>query len=484
MLFNSSTFLMFALLFFTFWPIVKRKNLSRWIYLVCASFFFYGWWDWRFLFLLIATGLIDYFAALAMERHPARRRLYLIISLCGNLGSLAIFKYSGFFADNLSMLLALVNIDVNLKAHIPQFALILPVGISFYTFQSMNYSIDVYKQRLKPTHNVFHFFSFLSLFPHLVAGPILRAKQLLWQLESNIRISENDFWKGTRFIIEGFFYKVVIADNIAQTVNFAFSSPDINSSSVYWWYIMTLFAFQIYFDFNGYSKIAIGLLKWMGYDIPENFNHPYLSTSLKEFWKRWHISLSSWLKDYLYIPVTISLSERMKSSKYLKIKTEKLIFAIAIFITFILSSLWHGAAWTFIMWGIWLSVLIILERFIILPLKIFESKLGSFFLWILVILQVWIGWVFFRSSSINQAFEIISKMFAFKGGWKIGLDFDKRVFLVLAILPEILYFISPKLTPLENSKLSKTFEVIFFAILVVICIYFRGPGINFIYFQF
>jgi alginate O-acetyltransferase complex protein AlgI len=484
MLFNSSTFLIFGLVFFSLWPIFKRKNLSRWIYLVTASFFFYGWWDWRFLFLLVATGLIDFFAGIAMERMPDKKKTFLIISLIGNLGSLAVFKYSGFFAENLSVLLSVFNIQIDLKAHIPQFALILPVGISFYTFQSMNYTIDVYNDRLKPSHNIFHFFSFLSLFPHLVAGPILRAKQLLWQLESDIKISENDMWSGTKLIIEGFFYKIVIADNIAQTVNYAFSSPEVNPSSLYWWYIVTLFAFQIYFDFNGYSKIAIGILKWMGYTIPENFNHPYLSVSLNEFWKRWHISLSSWLRDYLYFPLVSSFTSRLTKPEYLKLRTDKLIFSISIFITFFLSGLWHGAAWTFVIWGGWLATLLIFERFVLFPLKINQYTAGKFVLWVLLIVQVWIGWVFFRSGSFSQATGIISKMFSFTGGWKVGLDFDQRFFFVLALLPEILFFLFNKINSIRNIRPSRIVEVGFFGILFLMCIYLRGPGENFIYFQF
>jgi alginate O-acetyltransferase complex protein AlgI len=484
MLFNSSAFLIFALVFFSFWPLFKKKNLSRWIYLVFASFFFYGWWDWRFLFLLIATGLIDFFAAIAIEKMPDRKKTFLVISLMGNIGSLAVFKYSGFFAENISAFLSVFRVNIDLKSHIPQFALILPVGISFYTFQSMNYIIDVYQEKLKPTRNIFHFFSFLSLFPHLVAGPILRAKQLLWQLESNVKISESDLWNGTKLVIAGFFYKVVIADNIAQTVNYAFSNPEINTSSLYWWYIITLFAFQIYFDFNGYSKIAIGLLKWMGYTIPDNFNHPYLSGSLSEFWNRWHISLSGWFRDYLFLPVAYSLSNRMPQERYLSIKTEKIVYSISLLITFLVCGLWHGAAWHFIIWGFWLSALIIFERFLLFPLKINEYSFGRFVSWILVIVQIWIGWVFFRSASLSQATGIISNMFSFNGGWKIGLDFDQKFFLILALIPEIFFFLSVSASFIKKLIPSKTAEIAFFSLLLIMCIYLRGPGASFIYFQF
>jgi alginate O-acetyltransferase complex protein AlgI len=247
---------------------------------------------------------------------------------------------------------------------------------------------------------------------------------------------------------------------------------------------MTLFSFQIYFDFNGYSKIAIGLLKWMGYEIPDNFNHPYLSVSLKEFWKRWHISLSSWLKDYLYIPVTVSLSKKMKRMSYFLIKTDKLIFVIAILTTFLLSSLWHGAAWTFILWGLWLALLIIFERFVLFRLNFSASIPGRIFSWLLVIIQVWIGWVFFRSGSFSQASDIISAMFSFRGGWNAGLDFDQRFFLILAFLPEILYLLAGNISSFGKIIHSKIAEIVIFSFLLLCCIYLRGPGASFIYFQF
>jgi D-alanyl-lipoteichoic acid acyltransferase DltB (MBOAT superfamily) len=475
--------MIFGLIFFSLWPIFKKKNVLKWVFLVAASFVFYGWWDWRFLFLLIGSGLIDFFSAIGMEKYPSRRKFLLVLSLIGNLGSLIVFKYSGFIAENISGFLSLFGVSADLKSRIPQFALILPVGISFYTFQSMNYTIDVYRGNLKPARNIFHFFSFLSLFPHLVAGPILRAKNLLWQLESDLAVKEEDVWRGTKLVIEGFFYKVVIADNIAQSVNFAFSSPEFNSSSLYWWYIMTLFAFQIYFDFNGYSKIAIGLLRWMGYTIPDNFNHPYLSVSLKEFWRRWHISLSSWFRDYLYIPVKESLDMKLKNDRYLGLNKRRLVFSVSIFITFLLSGLWHGAAWTFVLWAAWLALLIIAERFILLPLSFTETKAGKVLMWVLVIAEVWVGWVFFRSESVEQSIRIISAMLSFSGGWQLSLDFDQKFFFVLALLPEFIYLITRRTFSDEN-RFSRITEVAFYSILLLTCVFFRGPGAEFIYFQF
>lgn len=484
MLFNSSVFLIFAIIFFSIWTLVRKKKQIKWIFITIASFVFYGWWDWRFLFLLIGSGLIDYIAAIAMEKRAKHKKAFLFLSLFGNVGSLAVFKYSGFFADNLSEILSLFNVQVDLKQHIPQFALILPVGISFYTFQSLNYIIDVYFDRLKPTKNVFHFYSYLTLFPHLVAGPILRATILLPQLEKYTSIKEEDIWFGTKCIVTGFFYKIVIADNIAQTVNFAFSSPDFNNSSLYWWYIITLFAFQIYFDFNGYSKIAIGLLKWMGYSIPNNFNHPYLSISMKEFWKRRHISLSSWMRDYIYIPFSNLLSEKIKTEKYFGIKKEKFIYALSIFLTFSISGFWHGAAWNFIIWGVLLAFLIIFERFFIFPFNLQKYKIVNVFTWFLVIVQIWVTWVFFRAGSFDQAINIIKTMFSFTGSWSINLSFDEIIFLILAIIPEAAYFIYSKLNINKLSTQVRISEVLIMPVLIIMCIFLRGPGANFIYFQF
>jgi alginate O-acetyltransferase complex protein AlgI len=302
-------------------------------------------------------------------------------------------------------------------------------------------------------------------------------------LESDLAVKEEDVWRGTKLVIEGFFYKVVIADNIAQSVNFAFSSPEFNSSSLYWWYIMTLFAFQIYFDFNGYSKIAIGLLRWMGYTIPDNFNHPYLSVSLKEFWRRWHISLSSWFRDYLYIPVKESLDMKLKNDRYLGLNKRRLVFSVSIFITFLLSGLWHGAAWTFVLWAAWLALLIIAERFILLPLSFTETKAGKVLMWVLVIAEVWVGWVFFRSESVEQSIRIISAMLSFSGGWQLSLDFDQKFFFVLALLPEFIYLITRRTFSDEN-RFSRITEVAFYSILLLTCVFFRGPGAEFIYFQF
>ena len=310
MLFNSLTFIIFSALFFLIWPLLKYNSNLRFIYITVASFIFYGWWDWRFLFLIIFSGLIDFIAGIYMFSHPRYKKFILWISLTMNIGCLGIFKYTHFISENIEKLFAALGMNIQLLD--PGFHIILPVGISFYTFQSMSYTIDIYKGELKPTKNIFHFFSYLSLFPQLVAGPIVRAKDLIPQMEKWHPVSEQERWNGTKLIVFGFFNKMVIADNLAPFVSTAFSNPSNTTSSIYWWVVILSFSIQIYGDFSGYSDIARGLAKWMGYNFRLNFNHPYSSTSIREFWTRWHISLSTWFRDYVYIPLGGSKNGMMK----------------------------------------------------------------------------------------------------------------------------------------------------------------------------
>ena len=243
--------------------------------------------------------MVDYFSAIIIEKQPKRAKFYLILSLCVNLASLSVFKYSTFIASQIETLFQFADVIIDLKKELPPFTLILPVGISFYTFQSMSYTIDVYNGKLKPTPNILHFFSYLVMFPQLVAGPIVRAKDFLQQLAQKREVSTLTFWNGIKLILLGYFQKTVLADNLGVFVNEAFSGVD-NGNGLYWWVVMSCFAFQIYFDFSGYSQIARGLAKLMGYHFKMNFNHPYLSISMKDFWSRWHISLSTWFRDYIY----------------------------------------------------------------------------------------------------------------------------------------------------------------------------------------
>ena len=478
MLFNSLIFLIFGALFFAGWPLARRRENVRWLTIVVASFVFYGWWDWRFLFLIVASGLLDYFSGLGMKARPDLKKMFLGLSILGNVGSLMIFKYSGFFAENLSLLLGVFGLDVDLQASLPKFVLILPVGISFYTFQSMSYTIDIYKGQLEPTRNPLHFFAYLSMFPQLVAGPIIRAADLLPQLREVRRTPEEQRWEGLRLIVHGSFTKVVIADNLAYYVTEAFSNTVPPEASAYWWLIMSAFAFQIYCDFSGYSDIARGLAKWMGYDFMVNFNHPYVSTSLQEFWTRWHISLSSWFRDYVYIPLGGSRAGKLRSE-------------VNLWITMMVSGFWHGAAWTFIIWGGMHAAGLTIERFTRWPQRLKALPGGRWLASFVLLVQVWVTWVYFRAESLSQANDIVCWMFSFQGGIDAVQDalggvkvLNIVVIVGIGALRELYFFLglherSPWPQPIRAQA-----ESLVMAAMIVACFFLRGPGSQFIYFQF
>jgi alginate O-acetyltransferase complex protein AlgI len=467
MLFNSLIFILFAVVFFLVSKIIGTKVKGRLIWLTLASFFFYGWWDWRFLFLIIFSGLVDYFAALGMYRYPGRKKVFLIFSILANIGSLSLFKYSGFIAENLDTLFGLEG-NISLAAHVPEFFLITPIGISFYTFQSMSYTFDVYREKLKPTRSVLHFFAYLAMFPQLVAGPIVRAKSMLSQLLTVTPVTKEAQWAGFRLIVKGYFKKMVIADNLAPIVVAAFSSPEMNQSSLFWWGVIIAFAFQIYCDFSGYTDIAIGLGKWMGYELPENFNHPYFSTSMREFWSRWHISLSTWFRDYLYFPLGGNRKGKFRAH-------------INLWITMIISAFWHGAAWTFIMWGVVHAFFSSVEKITRWPDKMERKILTRILAWFIITIQVLIAWVFFRANSIGQAWEILQVMFSFHGGNSLGWGFNGTVFILAIVIMELFYLLR------FEEKVQKkypVFEMVLYAVIIAVIVFFRGEGSEFIYFQF
>jgi alginate O-acetyltransferase complex protein AlgI len=475
LLFNSLIFLIFGSCFFLVWPLFRDRQNQRWIFLIAASFFFYGWWDWRFLFLLVFSGMVDFLAGLAIAKYPARKKLFLLASMAGNLGCLGLFKYSRFVAENIDRLLGALDISMRLAPGVPAIMTVVPVGISFYTFQSMSYTVDVYRGEHQPTRNVLHFFSYLALFPQLVAGPIVRARDLLPQLTRDVRASENDRWEGLRLVVYGYFKKVVIADNMAPIVNAAFGSPSLERSSVFWWIIVSMFALQIYCDFSGYSDIARGLGRWMGYDFMLNFDHPYISRSLREFWQRWHISLSTWFKDYVYVSMGGSRTGRLKTYRN-------------IWVTMLLSGLWHGAAWTFIAWSAVHAFFLSIERLSRWPQRISRFRGGALAAWTIVMVQVWVAWVLFRAQSLAQAGKIVMQMFSFDLSPFHTVDavlFLKA--LVLAAfwaLVETLIGLNISIAGERSGSGLNYFSEALLAGMIAACIYLRGPGSAFIYFQF
>lgn len=472
MIFNSIEFLIFALLFFILWPLARVRNTSRWGFIVASSFVFYGWWDWRFLFLIIFSGLIDYLAGLAMIRNVKKKKLILFISLIANFGSLFIFKYSVFFATIIQDLFAFFGSKVDLIDKIPEFALILPVGISFYTFQSLSYTIDIYRNRLAPTKNILHFFSYLSMFPQLVAGPIVRAKDLLSQLTKYRITNYLERWNALKLIVYGLFQKVVIADNLSNFIDSAYEGKSIYSGTFYWWFVVIAFSFQIFADFSGYSLIARGLAKYMGYHFKMNFDHPYLSTSMKKFWSRWHISLSTWFRDYVYIPLG-------GSQKGIGVGI------VALTITMMLSGIWHGANYTFLVWAGLHTVFLIIER-----TTKYTRKLNNYptISMLFVFIQVTLAWVYFRAPSIQEANTVLGHLLHFSDSNFQFLDlyFDNLIFLFLAILTELTFYTYRKNKckfKLYKKHQSNT-DAVLLACCIVLIIFFRGEGTQFIYFQF
>jgi D-alanyl-lipoteichoic acid acyltransferase DltB (MBOAT superfamily) len=471
----------------------RKRDGGRWLYLTAASFFFYGWWDARFLLLIIGSGLIDFSAALAMERWEKRRKLFLILSILGNVGSLGVFKYLPFGVRNANWVLSAAGFDFAL----PAVSLTLPVGISFYTFQSMSYTFEVYRGKISPTRNVFHFFAYLAMFPQLVAGPIVRAAHLLPQLKEVRSTTEKQRWEGTKLIAWGYFKKSVVADSLAPVVTRAFELGTGVESSLWWWIVMVMFGYQIYCDFSGYSDIARGLGKWMGYDFPVNFNHPYVSTSIREFWRRWHISLSTWFRDYVYIP----LGGSQKG------------FAAAMWnmwIAMLVSGLWHGAAWTFVIWGALHATYLSVERITNWPSRLTPIPGGRHAAALVTFVLVLVSWAFFRSGSFTQAGFIVTRMFDF-GGFSLSTIPDILTGEYFARIPELLKSDDPGVIVFVWKALIVTglmilgdlgvylgladrwrmerrwmrvLEPVGVSLVLLACVFFRGPGTAFIYFQF
>ncbi len=400
MLFNSIDFAIFLPLVFAIYWLLKSRNLvwqNAWI--VSSSYVFYGWWDWRFLGLIFLSTIVDFYLGKQIypERAKSRRKILLGISIFVNLGILSYFKYSQFFVENFVSAFKLFGTTLNIES----LSIVLPVGISFYTFQTMSYTLDIYFGKTKPTNNFIGFAAFVSFFPQLVAGPIERASNLLPQFAKRREFNYAEAVDGLRQILWGLFKKMVIADNAAIIVNQVFNdSEQMNGMALLLGIIF--FAFQIYGDFSGYSDIAIGTARLLGFRLMQNFAFPYFSRDIAEFWRRWHISLSTWFRDYLYIPLGGS-----KGSKWKVIRNT--------FIIFIVSGFWHGANWTFIFWGG-------LNALFFLPLLLNNKNrrhldtvaknrslpgIKELFLMLINFGLVCFAWIFFRSESLEEAFEYI-----------------------------------------------------------------------------
>ena len=468
MLFNSLDFAIFLpIVFILFWIIPNKNLTSQNLLIVFSSYVFYGWWDWRFLSLIIFSTVVDFLVGqqLSKEHKDIMRKLLLFISLFINLGFLAIFKYYNFFLENFIEAFNLFGMKINANS----LNIILPVGISFYTFQTLSYTIDVYNRKLLSTKNFLAFSAFVCFFPQLVAGPIERASNLLPQFYKKQVFYYTNISEGVKSIIYGFFLKLVIADRVAIYVNTIYNNVDAHEGLSF--VLATIFfAIQIYCDFAGYSLIAIGTARLFGFKLMKNFNRPYFSFSVSEFWRRWHISLSSWFRDYLYIPLGGN-----------KVSNNRIL--INILITFVISGLWHGANWTFIIWGALNGLYIIIEKFLIKKSKKnIINILITFFL-------ICFSWIFFRANNLNDALYIIKTIFSNIGSLYVptsdvtSLYYSIIVILILLTV-EIKHEFFDTIFTIRKNKII-FFRWFYYCALIFIILYIGVfDSSQFIYFQF
>jgi alginate O-acetyltransferase complex protein AlgI len=478
MLFNSIDFSFFLpIVFILYWFIFNNNLKIQNLLIVAASYLFYGWWDYRFLGLIVLSTMIDYFIGqrLGKANPSINRKLLLWVSIIANLGFLGFFKYYNFFLDNFITAFTFFGYEIKPNT----LNIILPVGISFYTFQTLSYTIDVYNRKLKPTDDFISFAAFVSFFPQLVAGPIERAKNLLPQFYKERIFDYDKAIDGMRQILWGLFKKVVIADNCAIFADQIFNNyTDFSGSTLLLGAIF--FAFQIYGDFSGYSDIAIGTAKLFGFTLMQNFAFPYFSRDIAEFWRRWHISLSTWFRDYLYIPLGGS-----RGANYMKIRN--------VFIIFLVSGFWHGANWTFIVWG-GLNALYFLPIMLMNKNRVntdivaqgnFFPNLREFFSILLTFSLTLLAWIFFRADSIGMAVGYIMCIFN-KSLFSIPQVISLQVIALIFILLIIEWIQRGKNHALEfdTEDMPIIFRWIFYFLITFLIGSFFGEKTSFIYFQF
>lgn len=477
MLFNSISFAFFLpVVFVLYWFVFNRKLRVQNLIMLVASFYFYACWDWRFLFLLVFSIFLDYFSGLKIEQceKKSSRKFWLILSIAINLGFLGFFKYYNFFVDSFAELLHSLGFNV----HMWTLKIVLPVGISFYTFHGLSYIIDVYKKRISAEKNFIDYALFVSYFPLLVAGPIERATHLLPQIKVKRKFSYDLAADGMRQILWGLFKKMVIADNCAPIVNEIFLNYQTESASNLALGAV-LFAFQIYGDFSGYSDIALGVSKLFGIQLLKNFAYPYFSRDIAEFWRRWHISLSSWFKDYLYIPLGGS-----KGGLWMKIRNT--------FIIFLVSGFWHGANWTFVIWGglnaLFFMPLLVFNKNrsnleIVAQGQVFPSLREAISI-VITFAMACFAWIFFRSESTSQAVHYIINIFD-TSIFQIPSSLNVKLVVLCALMFGFEWINRAYFHGLEIKRFQKGLRwgVYLFIVLLILC-FANFNNNEFIYFQF
>jgi alginate O-acetyltransferase complex protein AlgI len=485
MLFNSVEFLIFLfIVFILYWFVLNRHLKVQNSLLIIAGYVFYGWWDWRFLSLLIFSSTFDYILGLKIynAKTKAKSKAYLIGSIIINLGLLGLFKYYNFFVDSFIDLFQDFGIHLGKRT----LNIVLPVGISFYTFQSMSYTIDLYRRKLEPTRDIIAYFSFVSFFPQLLAGPIERAVSLLPQFHVKREFDIEKAKDGLRQILWGFFKKVVLADTCANNVDYIFNNYESLDGSVLFLGVV-YFAFQIYGDFSGYSDIAIGTARLFGFNLRRNFAFPYFSRDIAEYWRRWHMSLSSWFRDYVYIPLGGSYG-----SKLSRIRN--------IIITFTISGFWHGANWTFVFWGF-------LNGAYYIPLMLtnrnkqqtpvvaensFFPRIGELIQMLTTFLFTLFAWIFFRSVSMHEAFAYIRSIWVnglfhlsvldLRGRGISSTLIDASIAIVFVLIIE--WIQRKKQHGLQFQEAPLALRWTAYWVLTFISLFYFGNERTFIYFQF
>ncbi len=478
MLFNSIEFIIFlSVVFIIYWFFLNKHLWLQNSFILVVSYIFYGWWDCRFLFLIFISSLVDYFCGLLIYKYretKIKKNFFLIFSLFFNLSLLGFFKYYNFFIESFIEFSSLIGF----KASPATLKLILPVGISFYTFQTLSYTIDVYRERIFPTKDIIAFLAFVSFFPQLVAGPVERAVNLLPQFKSVRNFDIKQAKDGLRQMLWGLFKKIVIADICALYVSEIFNNYNLYYSGTLILGII-YFAFQIYCDFSGYSDIAIGTAKLFGFRLMQNFAYPYFSRDIIEYWRRWHISLSTWFRDYLYIPLGGS-----RGSKFIQIRN--------IIITFTISGLWHGANWTFIIWGFLNGLLFIPNIIIGKSARTEVAAQDTIFPTLKELAQIIstftainLTCVFFRSATVYDAINYLTRLFT------TDLIFDEKIlslhaFIWIIILLFMEWVQRKKEHALQINQLSRFLRWIIYYILgtAVFYYFFSNFGQSFVYFQF
>jgi alginate O-acetyltransferase complex protein AlgI len=493
MLFNSLPFaIFFPILLSAYWLFLNKNIKAQNLLLLAGSYFFYGWWDWRFLFLLVSLSTCTYYIAVLMKSSAShgKKKLYYFTGLFVSLVVLALFKYAGFFADSLVLLLNTLGLDI-----IPSsINIILPLGISFYTFLSISYITDVYRGNFQAEDDFLCVLLSISFFPILLAGPIQRPSTLIPQIKSERIFNSAQIEKGFSLILKGLFMKIVIADGCSSLANTAFTGySQLSGSDVLLGVVF--FVVQIYADFAGYSNIATGLGSMLGFNIMQNFNYPYFSKDIKEFWKRWNISLTSWFRDYVFLPLAYWLSSKIIADRFACMKTESFIYVTVSICTWSLTGFWHGAGFTFIIWGLIQGLFLILYHLAAKPrrrlLKRFKISHNNMLIliteYVATMTIVSISFIFFKANSISAALGVLKKITSESIFTLPEIKLETSILIAF-----IIFFFSFEWTG-RNNKYTLTYLlkylpknavwVIYFALIIIIFL-FGGRPQQFIYLQF